>query len=41
MSFTIDNLIINVETENEIKNQSLTKIKGGEVCEYLLEIEFE
>ena len=41
MSFTIDNLNINVETENEIKNQSLTKIKGGEVCEYLLEIEFK
>ncbi|MBO5439158.1 MAG: alpha-galactosidase, partial [Clostridia bacterium] len=41
MSFTIDNLIFDVKTENKIKNQSLTKIKGGEVCEYLLNIEFE
>ena len=41
MSFTVDNLNFNVETENEIKKQALTKIKGGEVCEYLLEIEFE
>ena len=41
MSFTIDNLIFDVKTENKIKNQSLTKIKGGDVCEYLLKIEFE
>ncbi len=41
MSFTIDNLKFDVETENKIKNQSLTKVKGGEVCEYLLKIEFE
>ena len=41
MIFTIDNLIFDVKTENKIKNQSLTKIKGGEVCEYLLNIEFE
>ena len=41
MEFIIDNLKFNVKTENEIKNQSLAKIKGGEVCEYLLKIEFE
>ena len=41
MSFKIDNLNFKVETENKIKNQTLTKIKGGEVCEYLLKIEFE
>ncbi len=41
MSFTIDNLKFDVQTENKIKNQSLTKVKGGEVCEYLLKIEFE
>lgn len=41
MEFIIDNLKFNVKTENEIKNQSLTKIKGVEVCEYLLKIEFE
>ena len=41
MSFTIDNLKFDIKTENEIKKQTLTKVKGGEVCEYLLEIEFE
>lgn len=41
MSFIVNNLNFNVETENEIKKQALTKVKGGEVCEYLLEIEFE
>ena len=41
MSFKIDNLNFKVETENKIKNHTFTKIKGGEVCEYLLKIEFE
>ena len=41
MSFVIDNLNIDVVTENEIKKQTLTKVKCGEVCEYLLNIEFE
>ena len=41
MSFRIDNLSFEVKTENEIKNQSLTKISDGEVSEFLLKIEFE
>ncbi len=41
MSFTIDSLKFDVQTENKIKNQTLTKVKGGEVCEYLLKIEFD
>ena len=41
MNFIIDNLNFKVETENKIKNQTLTKVKSGEVCEYLLKIEFE
>lgn len=41
MSFIIDNLKFDVQTENKIKNQTLTKEKSGEVCEYLLKIEFE
>ncbi|MBR2025477.1 MAG: alpha-galactosidase [Clostridia bacterium] len=41
MEFIIDNLNFKVETENKIKNQSLTKVLDDEVCEYLLNVEFE
>ncbi len=41
MSFIIDNLKFDVVTENKIKSQGLTKVLGGKISEYRLEIEFE
>lgn len=41
MNFFVDGLSFKVQTENKIKNQSLVKHLDGEICEYLLEIEFD
>lgn len=41
MGFVVDNLEFKVSTENKIKNQSLEKISDGDVCEYLLKLEFD